>query len=46
MYFAGLDSMLADWRAIEGRSDRHRVVDVYVDLVMGGLRSLQADRRR
>lgn len=46
VYFAGLDSMLADWRAIEGRSDRHRVVDVYVDLVMGGLRSLQAEGPR
>ena len=46
VYFAGLDSMLADWRAIEGRADRHRIVEVYVDLVMGGLRSLQraADR--
>jgi AcrR family transcriptional regulator len=46
VYFAGLDSMLADWRSIEGRADRHHIVDVYVDLVMGGLRSLQgrADR--
>lgn len=42
VYFAGLDSMLADWRGIEGGSDPHRIVDVYVDLVMGGLRSLQS----
>lgn len=41
VYFAGLDSMLADWRSIEGRADRHHIVDVYVALVMGGLRSLQ-----
>jgi len=41
VYFAGLDSMLADWRSIEGRADRHHTVDVYVALVMGGLRSLQ-----
>jgi AcrR family transcriptional regulator len=45
VYFAGLDSMLADWRAVEGRADGHRMIEVYVDLVMGGLRSLQADRR-
>jgi AcrR family transcriptional regulator len=46
VYFAGLDSMLAEWRGNEGRADLHRVVDVYVDLVMGGLRSLErgADR--
>ena len=41
VYFAGLDSMLADWRSIEGRADRHHIVDVYVALVIGGLRSLQ-----
>ena len=45
VYFAGLDSMLADWRSIVARPDRHRIVDVYVDLVMGGLRSLQVERR-
>ena len=42
VFFAGLDSMLADWRSIVADDDRHRLVDVYVQLVMGGLRALQA----
>lgn len=44
VYFAGLDSMLADWRSMPARPDRHRIVDVYVSLVMGGLRSLAVPR--
>jgi AcrR family transcriptional regulator len=46
VYFAGLDSMLADWQGSEGRADPHRIIEIYVDLVMGGLRSLQRDSSR
>ena len=42
VFFAGLDSMLADWRTIVADDDRHHLVDVYVQLVMGGLRAVQA----
>jgi hypothetical protein len=46
VFFAGLDSMLSDWRSVFAESDRHRLVDVYVELVMGGLRALQAGAER
>ncbi len=46
VYFAGLDSVLAGWQSLDDRPDRHRIVDVYVDLVMGGLRSIQGAPRR
>jgi len=42
VFFAGLDSMLADWRSIVADDDRHHVVEVFVQLVMGGLRAVQA----
>jgi AcrR family transcriptional regulator len=40
VFFAGLDGMLADWRADPARVDRRTLVDTYVRLVVGGLHAL------
>lgn len=40
VFFAGLDAMLADWRADPARVDRRTLVDTYVRLVVGGLHAL------
>jgi AcrR family transcriptional regulator len=42
IFFAGLDSMLADWRADPDRVDQQTLVDTYVRLVVGGLRGIAA----
>ena len=42
VHFAGLDSILADFASNPNKRDRQELVDVYVTLVMGGLRALQA----
>jgi AcrR family transcriptional regulator len=42
VHFAGLDSMLAEFSSNPKKRDRDELVDVYVCLVMGGLRALQA----
>ncbi|CAN5895622.1 hypothetical protein BH23ACT2_BH23ACT2_09220 [soil metagenome] len=42
VYFAGLDSMLADWRADPDRVDTQTAIDTYVRLVVGGLREIAA----
>lgn len=42
VYFAGLDSMLADWRADPDRFDTRTAIDTYVRLVVGGLREIAA----
>jgi AcrR family transcriptional regulator len=41
VHFAGLDSILADFASNPKKRDRAELVDVYVTLVMGGLRALQ-----
>jgi AcrR family transcriptional regulator len=45
VHFAGLDSILADFASNPKKRDRDELVDVYVTLVIGGLRAL-ADRSK
>ncbi len=42
IFIAGLDSMLADWRADPHRVDQQTLVDTYVRLVVGGLHGIAA----